>query len=104
MHDGNPLPGAEPVKAEPPPYLFQFEYLAPSMNPVHGLGKLDLPAVNPTRTYADALQSGKQYDIIWVPAGKYIYHSLFDLIERKLIVDLFFSQPRAFARSQHRRR
>ena len=76
-HDeSNPLPGVEPVKAELLPYLFKFEYLAPSMNPVHGLGKLDLPTVNPTKTYADALQSGKQYDIIWVPAGKYPIHYL----------------------------
>jgi hypothetical protein len=56
-------------------YLLQFEYLAPTMNPVAGFSPLSsLPTLNPTQTYTAALQSGKQYDIIWVPAGKYCIH------------------------------
>ncbi|KAJ7684369.1 class I glutamine amidotransferase-like protein [Mycena polygramma] len=51
------------------PYRLKFEYLSPTMDPVVSMRGADAPTVNPTQTYAAALASGKQYDIIWVPAG-----------------------------------
>ncbi|KAJ7450519.1 class I glutamine amidotransferase-like protein [Mycena latifolia] len=46
-----------------------IDYLAPTMDPVvSGKGR-NAPTFNPTLTYAVALASGKQFDIIWVPAG-----------------------------------
>ena len=52
------------------PYHFQIEYLAPTLAPVASMAPASsLPTVNPTNTYGAAMQSGKQYDVIWVPAG-----------------------------------
>ncbi|KAJ7026757.1 class I glutamine amidotransferase-like protein [Mycena alexandri] len=51
------------------PYRVAFEYLSPTMDPVVSLKGRLAPTFNPTMTYADALASGKQFDIIWVPAG-----------------------------------
>ncbi|KAJ6455985.1 class I glutamine amidotransferase-like protein [Mycena vitilis] len=51
------------------PYRLKFEYLSPTMDPVVSMRGADAPTVNPTQTYTAALASGKQYDIIWVPAG-----------------------------------
>ncbi|KAJ7634900.1 class I glutamine amidotransferase-like protein, partial [Roridomyces roridus] len=51
------------------PYRVQIDYLSPTMDPVVSMmGKL-AATFNPTLTYTDALASGKQFDIIWVPAG-----------------------------------
>ncbi|KAF7318920.1 DJ-1 protein-PfpI domain-containing protein [Mycena chlorophos] len=47
-----------------------FEYIAPTLNPVVSLFGKATPTFNPTMTYKDAIASGKQFDIIWVPAGK----------------------------------
>ncbi|KAK7035993.1 DJ-1 protein-PfpI domain-containing protein [Favolaschia claudopus] len=51
------------------PYRVKFEYLAPTMDPVVSLLGPCAPTVNPTTTFAKALGSGEQFDIIWVPAG-----------------------------------
>ncbi|KAJ7237718.1 transcriptional regulator [Mycena haematopus] len=51
------------------PYRFKFEYLSPTMDPVVSIHGDSAPTFNPTTTYAAAMASGKQYDIIWVPAG-----------------------------------
>lgn len=49
------------------PYRFEVEYLAPAMGPVLGISPVG-PTVNPTMTYDAAIQSGKQFDLIWIPA------------------------------------
>ncbi|KAJ7121031.1 class I glutamine amidotransferase-like protein [Mycena epipterygia] len=49
-------------------YRVTIEYLAPTMDPVVSLKGRNAPTFNPTLTYPDALASGKQFDIIWVPA------------------------------------
>jgi hypothetical protein len=41
------------------------------MDPVVALKGRNLPTVNPTLTYAAAMADGKQFDILWVPAGVY---------------------------------
>ncbi|KAF7359068.1 Class I glutamine amidotransferase-like protein [Mycena sanguinolenta] len=51
------------------PYRLKFEYLSPTMDPVVSIQGDCMPTVNPTTTYDAAMASGKQYDIIWVPAG-----------------------------------
>jgi putative intracellular protease/amidase len=51
------------------PYRVAIDYLAPNMDPVVALKGRVAPTLNPTMTYADALATGKQFDIIWVPAG-----------------------------------
>ncbi|KAJ6505402.1 class I glutamine amidotransferase-like protein [Mycena sanguinolenta] len=51
------------------PYRLKFEYLSSRMDPVVSILGEGLPTVNPTTTYAAAMASGKQYDIIWCPAG-----------------------------------
>ncbi|KAF8173771.1 transcriptional regulator [Mycena galopus ATCC 62051] len=51
------------------PYTMTFDYLAPTLGPVVSVMGSNLPAILPTLTYAAALASGKQFDIIWVPAG-----------------------------------
>ncbi|KAF7333825.1 Class I glutamine amidotransferase-like protein [Mycena venus] len=52
------------------PYRLKFEYLSTTLDPVAShLGAIDVLTVNPTGTYSAALTSGKQFDIIWVPAG-----------------------------------
>ncbi|KAJ6517062.1 class I glutamine amidotransferase-like protein [Mycena vulgaris] len=53
------------------PYRVALEYLAPTMEPVVSIEGRNAPTFNPTLTYADALASGKQFDILWVPAGPF---------------------------------
>ncbi|KAJ7726944.1 class I glutamine amidotransferase-like protein [Mycena metata] len=55
------------------PYRVTIDYVAPTMEPVVPLLGRVAPTVNPTLTYADALASGKQFDILWVPAGPMDY-------------------------------
>ncbi|KAJ7367564.1 class I glutamine amidotransferase-like protein [Mycena albidolilacea] len=50
-------------------YTLTFDYLAPTLDPLVSVMGRKLPAVVPTLTYAEAGASGKQFDIIWVPAG-----------------------------------
>ncbi|KAJ6622158.1 class I glutamine amidotransferase-like protein [Mycena sp. CBHHK59/15] len=52
------------------PYRATFEYLSPTLEPVVSLKGRAAPTINPTMTYADAITSGKQFDILWVPAGQ----------------------------------
>ncbi|KAF7328835.1 DJ-1 protein-PfpI domain-containing protein [Mycena venus] len=51
------------------PYRVEIDYVAPTMDPVVSLKGRNSPTINPTLTYADAAAHGKQFDIIWVPAG-----------------------------------
>ncbi|KAJ7798933.1 class I glutamine amidotransferase-like protein [Mycena olivaceomarginata] len=51
------------------PYGVKIDYLAPTMDPVVALKGRNPPTVNPTLTYAAAMADGKQFDILWVPAG-----------------------------------
>ncbi|KAJ7861717.1 class I glutamine amidotransferase-like protein [Mycena olivaceomarginata] len=51
------------------PYRVKIDYLAPTMDPVLASKGRNPPTVNPTLTYADAMANGKQFDILWVPAG-----------------------------------
>ncbi|KAJ6597536.1 class I glutamine amidotransferase-like protein [Mycena vulgaris] len=51
------------------PYRVTIEYLAPTMDPVISTKGRNAPTINPTLTYAGALAAGRQFDIIWVPAG-----------------------------------
>ncbi|KAJ7081491.1 class I glutamine amidotransferase-like protein [Mycena epipterygia] len=53
----------------PIPYRVMIDYLAPSMDPVVSDKDREAPTFNPTLTYADTITSGKQSDILWVPAG-----------------------------------
>ncbi|KAJ7030795.1 class I glutamine amidotransferase-like protein [Mycena alexandri] len=55
------------------PYRVTIDYVAPTMEPVVSLLGRVAPTVNPTLTYADALASGKQFDVLWVPAGPMDY-------------------------------
>ncbi|KAJ7076463.1 class I glutamine amidotransferase-like protein [Mycena belliarum] len=50
-------------------YRVTIDYLAPTMAPVVALQGRPAPTFNPTLTYADAMASGKQFDVLWVPAG-----------------------------------
>ncbi|KAJ7216440.1 class I glutamine amidotransferase-like protein, partial [Mycena pura] len=52
------------------PYRVAIEYLAPTMDPVVAIQGPVAPTFNPTMTYKAALTSGKQFDILWVPAGE----------------------------------
>ncbi|KAJ7628722.1 class I glutamine amidotransferase-like protein [Roridomyces roridus] len=51
------------------PYRVAIDYLAPTMEPVVSIQGRNAPTLNPTLTYADAMKQGKQFDVIWVPAG-----------------------------------
>jgi putative intracellular protease/amidase len=53
------------------PYGVKIDYLAPTMDPVVAAKGRNPPTVNPTLTYAAAMADGKQFDILWVPAGVY---------------------------------
>ncbi|KAJ7054273.1 class I glutamine amidotransferase-like protein [Mycena amicta] len=52
------------------PYRFTIDYLAQSTEPVVPLLGSVLPSIRPTLSYSDALASGRQFDILWVPAGR----------------------------------
>ncbi|KAJ7741741.1 class I glutamine amidotransferase-like protein [Mycena olivaceomarginata] len=51
------------------PYGVKIDYLAPTMDPVVAAKGRNPPTINPTLTYAAAMADGKQFDILWVPAG-----------------------------------
>ncbi|KAJ7443950.1 class I glutamine amidotransferase-like protein [Mycena galericulata] len=51
------------------PYRVVIDYLSTTMDPVVSLMGRNAPTLNPTLTYAAAIASGKQFDILWVPAG-----------------------------------
>ncbi|KAJ7798947.1 class I glutamine amidotransferase-like protein [Mycena olivaceomarginata] len=51
------------------PYRVKIDYLAPTMDPVVAAKGRNPPTINPTLTYASAMADGKQFDILWVPAG-----------------------------------
>ncbi|KAJ7343857.1 hypothetical protein DFH08DRAFT_810398 [Mycena albidolilacea] len=57
------------------PFRLKFAYLAPTLEPVVSIYGDSAPTVSPTTTFAAALASGEQYDIIWVPAGRFLTHS-----------------------------
>ncbi|KAJ7057941.1 class I glutamine amidotransferase-like protein [Mycena amicta] len=69
----DPLFGAElrgcMPEGEDVPVRFTIDYLAPTMEPVVAFQGLLSPTINPTMTYAGALEKGKQFDILWCPAG-----------------------------------
>jgi putative intracellular protease/amidase len=58
------------------PYRVAIDYLSPTMEPVVSVSGPDAPTINPTLTYAGALAAGKQFDILWVPAGTSNYSCL----------------------------
>ncbi|KAJ7050434.1 class I glutamine amidotransferase-like protein, partial [Mycena amicta] len=65
------------------PYRVAFEYLSPTMDPVVSAFGRAAPTFNPTMTYKDAIASGKQFDILWVPAGDAITSPLLDFIKQQ---------------------
>ncbi|KAJ6513979.1 class I glutamine amidotransferase-like protein [Mycena vulgaris] len=67
------------------PYRVAIEYFAPTMEPVVSIEGHNAPTFNPTLTYADALASGKQFDILWVPAGAVVSESRIPPEEIKFI-------------------
>ncbi|KAJ7240124.1 class I glutamine amidotransferase-like protein [Mycena haematopus] len=60
--------GSDGVMADVP-YHVEIDYLAPTMDPVVSVKGRNAPSINPTLTYTHAMAVGKQFDIIWVPAG-----------------------------------
>lgn len=60
-----------PELTGPVPYRVQFDFLAPSMEPVKSFTAPERVTVNPTQTYAGALAAGTRYDVLWVPAGMF---------------------------------
>jgi hypothetical protein len=72
LNDGdNPMYGAAMGEI---PYRIAIDYLSPTMDPVVSLKGANAPTFNPTHTYTAAIASGKQYDILWVPAGMIIHY------------------------------
>nr|GAT56128.1 predicted protein [Mycena chlorophos] len=67
----DPLFGAEINACMPEgvPVRFTIDYMAPKMQPVVAFQGLIEPTINPTMTYRDAIDQGKQFDILWCPAG-----------------------------------
>ncbi|KAJ7799430.1 class I glutamine amidotransferase-like protein [Mycena olivaceomarginata] len=61
----DPVIGKELVEV---PFRLKFEYLSPTLDPVVSIRGKCAPTFNPTTTYAAAMGSGTQYDIIFVPA------------------------------------
>lgn len=53
------------------PFKVVFDYLAPTMDPIVSVSGPAAATLNPTKTYAEVEASGHQYDIIWVPAGRW---------------------------------
>ncbi|KAJ7443928.1 class I glutamine amidotransferase-like protein [Mycena galericulata] len=51
------------------PFKVVFDYLAPTMDPIVSFAGPASATFNPTKTYAEVLASGQQYDILWIPAG-----------------------------------
>ncbi|KAJ7121047.1 class I glutamine amidotransferase-like protein, partial [Mycena epipterygia] len=51
------------------PYRIAIDYLAPTLDPVVSIQGRNAPTFIPTLTYPDAVTSGKQFDILWIPAG-----------------------------------
>ncbi|KAF7307813.1 DJ-1 protein-PfpI domain-containing protein [Mycena kentingensis (nom. inval.)] len=65
---GDELRGCMP-EGEDIPVRFTIDYLGPSMDRVVNFQGPIAPTINPTLTYKNAMESGKQFDIIWCPAG-----------------------------------
>jgi len=53
----------------PPKVEFEFEYLAPSKEPIRPTSG---PDILPTMTYDEVLASGKQFNVFLVPGGEYL--------------------------------
>ncbi|KAJ7274806.1 class I glutamine amidotransferase-like protein [Mycena rebaudengoi] len=53
------------------PYTVTIDYLSDTMKPVVSLMGATAPTLNPSMTYDDAMNSGKQFDVLWVPAGPF---------------------------------
>ncbi|KAJ6622812.1 transcriptional regulator [Mycena sp. CBHHK59/15] len=78
------------------PYQVSFEYLSPTLAPVVSTKGSCAPTFNPTMTYADALASGKQFDILWVPAGPMPNHKTGESHTAKDEIDFIAAQaPKA---------
>jgi hypothetical protein len=43
------------------------------MKAVVSMSGATAPTLNPSMTYDDAMSNGKQFDVLWVPAGAYIH-------------------------------
>ncbi|KAF7297232.1 DJ-1 protein-PfpI domain-containing protein [Mycena indigotica] len=69
----HPLFGAElracMPEGEDVPVRISIDYVAPENKPVVAFQGLISPTINPTMTYAEAMEKGKQFDILWCPAG-----------------------------------
>ena len=51
------------------PIKIKIEHLSSTLDPVVGVLQRSSPQIVPTLTYDAALAAGKQFDVIWVPAG-----------------------------------
>ncbi|KAJ7282639.1 class I glutamine amidotransferase-like protein [Mycena rebaudengoi] len=51
------------------PYNVVFDYISETLDPVVSMMGPASVTINPTMTYEGAMTSGKQFDILWVPAG-----------------------------------
>jgi len=60
-------PSLPKIFKPPPKVAFEFEYLAPSKEP---LRQTSGPAILPTMTYDEVLSSGKQFNVFLVPGGE----------------------------------
>ncbi|KAJ7216411.1 class I glutamine amidotransferase-like protein [Mycena pura] len=65
-HEPVPELGVEGIEV---PFNVVFDYLAPTLDPIVSGSGIASATFNPTKTYAEVRASGKQYDILWVPAG-----------------------------------
>jgi hypothetical protein len=86
------------------PYRVKIDYLAPTMDPVLASKGRNPPTVNPTLTYADAMADGKQFDILWVPAGIYSAHVICQLLSVLTKTDRAWPRLRNGGESYSRRR
>ncbi|KAJ7157666.1 class I glutamine amidotransferase-like protein [Mycena crocata] len=77
------------------PFRVAIDYLAPTMAPVVSIEGHNAPTFNPTLTYAAALADGKQFDIIWVPAGPADYATGLNQIPQDEIRFLAQQAPKA---------
>jgi len=60
-------PDLQKFITRPPKVVFEFEYLAPTKEP---LRQTSGPAILPTMTYDEVLASGKQFNVFLVPGGE----------------------------------
>ncbi|KAJ7157691.1 class I glutamine amidotransferase-like protein [Mycena crocata] len=77
------------------PVRVTIDYLAPTMDPVVSILGKNAPTLNPTMTYAAALAEGKQFDILWVPAGPSDYVSGLNKIPQDEIKFIAQQAPKA---------